>query len=128
MRNRILIIALSLYVSASYADTCPPAQSINPQTPPAGWTLFMSPLYAGENYYFVQAVHSLNANYYFQQVFCTYQTCPSFSCPTFTLLSNVTYQFPNSNNAPWNTAPPIVNTIVCFPKNNDPLQCVFANG
>jgi hypothetical protein len=128
MKNWLMIIAFSVTVSStSFADYCPPAQSINPQTPPAGWTLFLSPIFAGQNYYFVSAVHSLNPTYYQNQIFCHYETCPAFGCPNFTLLSNADYQQPTTNISPWDDYPQLANTLMCSPQNNDPTQCVFTN-
>lgn len=128
MKNRLIIILIALSVSKlCSADICPLVQNLSPQTPPAGWTLFQSPMFAGQNYYFVSATHSLNPTFYPNQVLCHYETCPAFGCPNFTLLSNATYQAPANNTAPWNIFPAIVNTLVCAPPNNDPQQCIFTN-
>ena len=133
MKSWAMIITLSLSVSQiSYADSCPIVSNLNPLTPPGGWQLFISPMYMGsnsqpDNFYFVSAMHSVSKTYYYQQIFCKYETCSSFGCPNFTLISTTTYQQPASNISPWNIYPVLANTVVCNPSNHDPLVCIFTN-
>jgi len=134
MKNPLIIILLGAAVSFisvfSQADTCPYVFQFTPQTPPAGWTLFIPAVFPGpqDKYQFVSATHSLNKTYYNLQVLCRYECVPNTeSCSPFTLLSNTTYKWPLSNKAPWNMPPIWVNTLVCTPPNYNPLQCVFSN-
>lgn len=133
MKTRLMIIALFLSVSQiSIADTCPIVENLNPEAPPGGWQLFISPMYQGPNpqeevFYFKSATHSINPTYYSQQVFCQYETCPLQGCPNFTLISTITYMQPATNIAPWDVYPTIPNTVVCTPTNHDPYQCMFTN-
>ena len=136
MKKRLMIIAIGLCVSfmsqLSRADFCPVAEGLNPETPPGGWILFNSPQFEGDNsqpqnFHFVSSTHSLSKTYFFQQVFCQYETCSTYGCPNFTLISTITYKQPAVNISPWNTYPTLTNTVVCQPTDYDPLQCVFTN-
>jgi hypothetical protein len=127
MKTRLMITLITAAVSLSaYADTCPPVDSFDPHTPPAGWSLLLPPIVEGQKYHFDKAIHSLNGNFYYQQIICVYDTCPSMGCPAIELLSNNTYTQPDSAAAPWNAKTPISYTFACQPADNDPSKCVFS--
>jgi hypothetical protein len=126
MKKRLIITLIALSVSLSgMAATCPPADGLNPGQLPAGWSILVAPIIQGQTYHFGKAIHSLNGNFNYQQVICQYQTCPSFGCPAFTIISTGTFQYPESNAAPWDARPVIGSTLVCFPPNHDPSVCIF---
>jgi hypothetical protein len=128
MKTRLMITLITAAVSMSaQADTCPTADSFNPNTPPPGWNLLLPPVVQGKKYQFDKAIHSVNGNFYYQQIICVYDTCPSMGCPAIELLSNNTYTQPNSADAPWNAKTPIGNAYACQPADNDPAKCVFSN-
>lgn len=116
-----LIIVISPWV---FADTCPSAAGLNPNGPPSGWTLLMGPTTFGKTYVFLQAIHSLNLGFYYQQVICKYIEPEQYSS-AFTLLSTKTYLNPLTRLPPWSYPSNIKNTITCNPSDHDPSHCVF---
>jgi hypothetical protein len=123
------ILALAFFLLAntsSLADTCPRAQDLNPFLPPAGWSYLIPPFDPSiEGYTFSSAIHSLNGAFYYQQVICRYEVCPSFLCPAFTLISNNTYQEPSESTPPWNHGSVLKYTLTCMPGDHNPEHCVF---
>jgi hypothetical protein len=126
MKNRLIILLITLSVSlSSHAATCPPAETLDPEHPPMGWSLLAPPIFEDQHYHFGKAVHSLNGSFYYLQVICEYETCPTFGCPKFSILSADTYETPNTDAAPWQTKPVIGYTVVCQPPNHDSFACSF---
>ena len=119
------ILWVLLIINVAYADTCPPIKNLNPNKPPAGWTLQIPPIIDGQDYYFGETIHSLNGSFYFKQIICKYQACSSAFCPAFSLLSNAQYQQPATSEAPWNAKSKIAATYTCRPVDHDPANCVF---
>ena len=121
-----MITLISAAVSLSgNAETCPPVSSFDPHVPPAGWTLLLPPIVEGQKYHFDKAIHSLNGSFYYQQILCVYDTCASLGCPAIELLSNSTFEQPDSNKAPWDASSPISHTFACQPADNNPSHCDF---
>jgi hypothetical protein len=126
MKKRLIITLIALSVSLSgMAATCPPAEGLDLKRLPTGWNILVAPIFQGQTYHFGKATHSLNGSFYYQQVICQYQTCSSFGCPAFTIVSNGTFQYPESDAAPWDARPVIRPSLVCFPPNHDPSVCIF---
>jgi hypothetical protein len=125
MKKRMLFI-ICLVNQISWADTCPPALGLIPQSPPAGWSLLLPPVLEGQRYEFGAAIHSLNGAYYYGQVICKYETCPSHFCPAFALISDKTYDFPNTKTPPWNARSVLAFTFTCLAPDHDPEHCVFS--
>lgn len=120
----ILLITAGVSLS-SYAATCPPVNQVDPENPPMGWTLLIPPQLEDQIYHFGKAVLSLNGNFFYGQVLCTYETCTQLGCPMYVLLSDETFTSPTSNASPWNARPMVVDTLVCAPADHDPSKCVF---
>lgn len=120
----ILMFAASLNHLAN-ADTCPPIRGLDPLKPPAGWTLLVPPVIAGETYYFGEAVHSLNGSFHYKNVICKYEACPTSFCPAFAILSDKQYELPNTRTPPWHYRSTISYTFTCRPADHDPSICVF---
>ena len=129
MMKKIFILLLTLLACrSSLADTCPAVGSFTFSAPPPGWTFLVLPIEPSigmENYSFSSAIHSLNGTFYYKQVICRYDVCPSFLCPAFTLISNKTYEQPGEVRAPWNHRSVIAFTLTCMPGDHDPAHCVF---
>ncbi len=125
--KKIFILSTLLWVSStSYADTCPDIKGLDPYHPPMGWTLNVPPIIEGQNYYFGEAIHSLNGSFYFNRVICKYQACASAFCPAFSLLSNNKYiDYPTIKFPPWDASSRIAFTLTCRPTDNDPANCIF---
>jgi hypothetical protein len=129
MKNRLIILLIAAAVSlSSHAATCPPIAQLDPENLPMGWSMLIPPQLEDQTYHFGKAVHSLNMNFFYGQILCTYEayeTCPTFLCPMFVIVSDEVYEQPTSTAAPWNTRPQVVSTLVCQPANHDPSVCVF---
>jgi hypothetical protein len=126
MQNRLIILLIALTVSlSSRADTCPPVDQIDLNNPPPGWQVLVPPVVDDEQYYFGKAIHSLNGGFFYGQVLCVYETCGSFGCPAFELLSEGTYKKPNAPDKIWSGRSIIVDTLTCAPANHDPSVCTF---
>jgi hypothetical protein len=126
MKRFIFVILIAFFcINFCLADTCPTAESLGLfHTPPPGWsTLIGAP--PGDDYYFSEAVHSFNGTFYYKQVICRYEECPN--CFAFELLSDETYQLPNSNAPPWGAPSAIKWTYTCKPSDHNPDVCVFGN-
>lgn len=138
------IIVACFFINTSFAETCPPVSQLSQEAPPnapAGWTVlnFLTPAvfpgpslpstsFPGQNYYFISAIHSFNPSFYDLRIICYYGCPPNVAgCSPLTLVSNVKYRSPANTLAPWNTPYNLVNTLVCSPKSNNPLECVFNN-
>lgn len=122
----LTLLSMILFFSdTGYGDTCPSIQEIDPFNPPTGWTLQIPPIIDGQEYYFSEAIHSMNGSFYFKQVICKYQACASAFCPAFSLLSNKQYAKPNTNAPPWDTKSRIAFTFTCRPIDNNPTNCIF---
>lgn len=119
-----LLSLLISFIPITYADTCPPADGLSPSYPPSGWTLLMGPTTFGKSYVFLQAIHSLNLAFYYQQVICKYIE-PVQMSSAFTLLSTKTYLQPMSRTPPWSYPSAIKNTLTCNPNDHNPSHCVF---
>lgn len=129
LKKVLMICVLILFGTLSdvmYADTCPDAFGLNPLDPPAGWKLLLPPVLDGQEYEFGAAIHSLNGGYYYGQVICKYQMCPSHFCPAFTIISEKVYEHPNTNAAPWDARSVLGFTLTCLAPNHDPAHCVFS--
>jgi len=128
MKKCSIIPLLSLFVSISaWAAICPAVQNVDPLHPPAGWSTLLPPYDdTTDTYYFGSAIHSFNGSFYFKQVICEYETCPSFGCYKFEIISNDPFEMPNSNAAPWNHRPVIAYTLLCTPPDHNPSVCEFA--
>jgi hypothetical protein len=124
--KKILIMLLSVMGSFAQADTCPPAKGLDLMHPPAGWKLLLPPAIEGQRYEFGAAIHSLNGAYYYEQVICKYESCPSHFCPAFALISDKTYQHPNTKAAPWDARSVLGFTFTCISPEHDPAHCVFS--
>lgn len=109
----------------SFADTCPRIEEIKTGLPPSGWTFLIGPNEAIENHSFSAAIHSLNGFFYYGQVICRYDACPSYLCPAFTLISTKIYQEPSEPTPPWNHLSVIQSTLTCMPGDHDPAHCLF---
>jgi len=121
------IIYFSLFGSvASFADTCPRINEIDPFMPPAGWTFLIgpSPDFPMETYHYSSAIHCLGSFYYLQ-VICRYDSCGSFGCPAFTLISNNIYQEPSEPFPPWDHRSVLKYTLTCMPGDHNPVHCSF---
>jgi len=119
-------LILFLAGSLSWADTCPRIQDLHADHAPQGWTFLIPPSESSlEGYRFSSAIHSLNAYFYYLQVICRYDSCPSMFCPAFTLISNDTYELPNKNSPPWNHRSVLNRTLTCMPADHDPAHCQF---
>ncbi len=125
MKIRFLLLLIYGITSFARADTCPHIEGLDPYHPPSGWTLAMPPVIEGETYDFGLAVHSYNGSFYYKQVLCKYEACPSAFCPAFTLLSAKKYEFPNTNAPPWDAKSSLNFTFTCKPVNHDPTVCSF---
>ena len=131
MKKRFHFIPFGMFIFfysvVAWGDSCPHPEDFNPTTPPAGWSLIVPPIIPGETYFFDEAIHSLNGQFYYKQVLCIYKDtlCPSPFCPAFTLLSDKTYDLPNSKMPPWNAPSTIVDTLTCESINHRPEDCVF---
>lgn len=125
LKKFFTLFTLLSILRISYADTCPDIKGLDPLHPPSGWTLNVPPIFEEQDYYFGEAIHSLNASFYYQQVICKYQACASAFCPAFSLLSNKPYVFPKTKSPPWDAASRIAFTLTCKPENNDPRSCIF---
>lgn len=126
MRKRLIILLITSCVSlSSHAETCPAADTLDPAHPPAGWSILVPPIFEDQEYHFGKAIHSLNGSFYYLQVICEYETCPTFGCPKYSIISTNTYETPNTNATPWHTRPVIGFTFVCQPPNHDPAVCIF---
>ena len=127
MKKCSIITAICLFVSNhSLAATCPPIENLDFQNPPAGWTVLLPPFEdTNETFYFGSAIHSLNGSFYYKKVICEYETCPSWGCYKLEIISNATFENPNSTAAPWNHKPVIAHTLLCTPANHDPSACEF---
>ncbi len=123
--KKIVVFFTVLLANTSFADTCPDINGLDPLHPPAGWTLNIPPIIEDQDYYFGEAIHSLNGSFYFKQVICKYQVCASAFCPAFSLLSNKQYEFPKTKSPPWDVQSRIAFTFTCRPEDNDPKHCVF---
>lgn len=124
----VLIFHFLLFGSLqSFADTCPRIKDLDPFIPPTGWSFLISPdpSLPFEDYRFSGAIHSLNGYFYYLQVICRYDACPSFLCPAFTLISNKPYQEPSEPFPPWNHRSVLKYTLTCMPGDHDPAHCVF---
>ena len=124
MIRLFILLALLLTSTSNFAATCPSADGLDPRHPPAGWELQVPPIFEGQTYYFDEAIHSLNANFYYQQVICKYVACPS-PCPAFSLLSTQTFTKPDADYAPWDARSRILNTLTCRPADHSTSRCVF---
>lgn len=122
---KIIIIIFCFHNQTLFADTCPAAEGLNPSHPPAGWKLLLPPVLEGQHYFFGAAIHSINGAYYYEQVICKYEACPSTFCPAYALISDKTYQKPNSNAYPWNKRSVLAFTFTCIPDDHDPKNCTF---
>ena len=111
--------------SSVFADTCPTINEASPYNPPAGWSTLLSPVIEGEHYQFNAAIHSLNGVYYNGQVICKYSSCPNSLCPAYALISDRTYELPNSKAKPWNQPSILAFTFTCMPMDHDPSHCIF---
>jgi hypothetical protein len=125
MKKHFLLLGIFFKLLPAYADTCPQIQDFTPTNPPPGWTLIMPPILDDQKYYFGSAIHSLNGSFYYLQVLCKYEACPSDFCPAFALLSNNAYNFPNTKTPPWNQRSRLKSTFTCTPPDHDPSHCVF---
>lgn len=128
MKNRLIILCFLVYVSfipKAFASVCPSIGDFEPTRPPPGWSLLVPPIISGETYYFVEAVHSLNISFYFKQVICKYAACSTSFCPAFGLLSDATFELPNTKLPPWHATSTIGGTLTCRPLNHDPSICIF---
>lgn len=129
--KQCIILGVSLLVSLIYqaacANTCPTIAEFGQfGEPPAGWTLLIpSTIPFDDKFEFGSATHSLNGSFYYKQVICKYAQCLSTFCPAFTILSNDTYNLPNTPLPPWGAPSPIVRTLTCEPPDHDPSHCVF---
>lgn len=121
----VLCILSILASKIVLADTCPSAKGLDPMSPPAGWKLLLPPILENQKYHFGAAIHSLNGAYYYEQVICKYEACPSHFCPAFALISEKTYEYPNTKAAPWNERSVLGYTFTCISPDHDPTQCVF---
>jgi len=125
MKKQIIFIVMLMKIIPIYADTCPPIQDFTPTKPPVGWILIMPPILDDPKYYFGSAIHSLNGSFYYQQVICKYEACPSEYCPAFALLSTSTYAYPNTKTPPWDARSRLRFTLTCMPSDHDPSHCIF---
>lgn len=130
MKKRTMILLFGLCVSMenlSFADTCPPAEGLDPNHLPAGWSLIVPPIFPGETYVFGEAVHSLNISFYYKQVICKYQACEIAQpfCPAFGILSDKTYNLPTTKTPPWHYRSTIGYTLTCRPPGHDTSICIF---
>ena len=125
--SSLLIFTFLLLASLkSLADTCPNMTELKPWLLPAGWTYLVGPPdLPAENYKFSAAIHSLNGAFYYEQVICRYDACPSYLCPAFSLISNNRYQEPSEARTPWNHLSVLRYTLTCMPGDHDPAHCVF---
>ena len=128
MKKRIALLLFTLVSSLVFADTCPFIYQFTPDLPPGGWSILSPAIFPGKHYRFISATHSLNTTLYALQTLCLYQCGPDeINCSPFTLLSNATFRLPNSNISPWNIVPNMLDTVVCAPSDNNPLECIFSN-
>lgn len=130
MKNCLIILLFLSCVSfinkVAMADVCPPISDLqNPEKLPAGWTLLVPPVLSGQDYEytFSEAVHSLNGSFYYKHVICKY-ACPIKMC-AFAILSDKTYELPNSRMPPWHNPSVIGATFTCRPINHEPNICIF---
>jgi hypothetical protein len=126
MKNYLLLFLVCIGLNKiAYADTCPPAEGLNPYNLPIGWSLLLPPVIAGENYYFSEAIHSLNGSFYYKQIICKYAACPTSFCPAFGILSTKAYNLPNTKMPPWHSLSVIAFTFTCRPADHNPTICLF---
>jgi hypothetical protein len=128
MKNFIIILffiaSVSFINKVAMADACPPISDLkNPNDPPAGWKILVPPVLTEEDYYFSEAVHSLNGSFYYKQVICKY-ACPMNSC-AFAIISTKTYELPNTKMPPWHYPSTIGATLTCRPPSHQPDICIF---
>lgn len=122
-RQLCILLFLCNAITAT-ADTCPVADSLNPNALPSGWTLLVGPTVPGKSYVFMQAIHSLNLGFYYQQVICKYVEPVQLSS-VFSILSTKTYLQPTNRLPPWEYPSVIKNTVTCNPSDHDPSHCIF---
>ncbi|MES2217281.1 MAG: hypothetical protein V4501_02610 [Pseudomonadota bacterium] len=138
MRNRLIILLITLTVSLSCrAMTCPPVDQIDVNDPPLGWEILLPPKDDQDlNYHFKKAYRTIDFTTpeegsdfpvpypYNGQVICDYESCASYSCPFYELISDYYTESPLKS-PPWIKTSIFTNTWVCQPTNRDPGVCVF---